>query len=103
MTSKELRRAWAKQVGIDREKAAPFLNALFSLIFARVSSGEEVRVSGFGKFVLEKKKAHSNILKRVIPVSRVAFIPFASGSAEVGSEIKSMEAFTAAQGGEKHA
>lgn len=79
MTSRQLERAWAKKLGIDRKQANTNLRELFATIFERVRAGEDVRVGRFGKFALETRKAHSNILKRVVPVKRVVFVPYAQG------------------------
>ena len=100
MTSKQLERAWAKTIGIDRKQANAHLRELFTTIFERVRAGEEVRVGRFGKFVLETRKRQSNILNQVVPTKRVVFVPYVQGQlgAPVTNAIQEAIEFAEEQG-----
>ena len=98
MNSKELQRAWAKQVGIDRSQAVVLLNDLFALIFEKVYAGEEVRIGRFGKFILEDRKRYSNILKQVISIKRVVFVSYDKAQRDDPDVINHALAFVEEQG-----
>jgi len=98
MNSKELRRAWSKRVSISRGDAPRLIKELFSLIFEKVYTGEEVRIGGFGKFVLEERKTYSNLLKRVVLTKRVIFVPSPLTERNDTNAIENALAFAKEQG-----
>ena len=98
MISKELVRAWAKRTGLDRNKAAQHLRDLFATIFSRVMAGEEVRIAGYGKFVLKRADRLSNITGSRVCRLSVCFVPFSSEEAKPGATVRRMVGFSKKQG-----
>lgn len=49
-------RALVKKIGLSKRQARESLNAVFDEIIKALSQGEEVRLSGFGKFLVKESR-----------------------------------------------
>ncbi len=56
-TKSDLIEAVAKITGVSKAKAEHAVNAVFTTITDNLAKGEEVRLSGFGKFIVHKRAA----------------------------------------------
>ena len=57
LTKDHLISSVAEANGYPRNKSAELIETLLELIKSKLSSGEDVLISGFGKFVVRKKEA----------------------------------------------
>jgi len=57
MTKKELVKVVAGIDGIAKKEAADLVDGLFEVIMEALESGEELKISGFGKWQVASKKA----------------------------------------------
>jgi integration host factor subunit alpha len=55
MTKSDIAEAIRTKVGIQRKDAENFLESVLQIMKDTLSSGEEVKISGFGKFAVRQK------------------------------------------------
>lgn len=56
MQNKDIIQALVKKIGLSKRQAKESLNAVFDEISKALSKGEEVRLSGFGKFLVKESQ-----------------------------------------------
>lgn len=61
VTKKELVEVVAETIGCTKKDATTAVNALVEKVSKTLAKGGEVEVSGFGKFVVKKRKARTGI------------------------------------------
>jgi len=97
MRKKDLARSLHQQGGISQTEAVELLDRILELIKSTLQKGEEIVISGFGKFTVRNKRARQGRNPRtreecVIPAHRVVrFYPsklFKAAVAAVGQESK---------------
>ena len=55
LTKAQIMELLCKQIGMNRRDSKDMADAFFDLIFASVARGEDVKISGFGNFMLSTK------------------------------------------------
>jgi integration host factor subunit alpha len=95
MRKKDVARSIHQQIGIPETEAAEVLDRILELIKSTLQKGEEIVISGFGKFTVRNKRARRGRNPRtreecVIPAHRVVrFYPsklFKAAVAALGQE-----------------
>lgn len=61
MNKEELIEQWARKVGLSKKDSKNALESLTGLITDTLSRGEEVRITGFGKFTPRARKSSMRI------------------------------------------
>ena len=61
ITKKDLAELVASKVECTKKDANDVVNAIFDEIIATIKKGDQVDISGFGKFVLKERKARTGI------------------------------------------
>lgn len=56
MTKAEIVEKVSEKVGTTKKESADLVEAVFNILKSTLESGEEVKVSGFGKFEVKQKK-----------------------------------------------
>jgi integration host factor subunit alpha len=57
LTKDNLIQALYDQAGLSKQKARTTVDTVFELVKKELESGEDVLISGFGKFIVRKKEA----------------------------------------------
>ena len=57
LTKAELSELLFEQLGLNKREAKDFIDAFFDLIASSVAEGQDVKISGFGNFKVNTKKA----------------------------------------------
>ncbi|ACK80120.1 integration host factor subunit alpha [Acidithiobacillus ferrooxidans] len=57
ITKLDLTRHLSDTMGLTAKECAALVNAMFDTIRATLASGEDVKLSGFGNFILHEKRA----------------------------------------------
>jgi integration host factor subunit alpha len=57
LTKAELSELLYEQLGLNKREAKDFIDAFFDLIASNVAKGQDVKISGFGNFKVNTKKA----------------------------------------------
>ncbi|MED1123333.1 HU family DNA-binding protein [Bacillus atrophaeus] len=57
MNKTELVGAVAEKLGVTKKEATPKVEAVFEVLVETLSKGEEIKVSGFGTFVVRERAA----------------------------------------------
>jgi integration host factor subunit alpha len=57
MTKAEIVERIYERVGFSKKEAAEVVESIFEVIKARLEQGEKVKISGFGNFVINEKRA----------------------------------------------
>ena len=69
----------AEQTGFSKNRSSDIIETLLELIKRSLASGDEVLISGFGKFIVQKKgerrgrNPHTGDVKMLSPRRRVSF------------------------------
>lgn len=77
MNKKELIEKIALEKNVSKAKAEEIVNAIFSTIVDELKSGEQVKIPGFGNFVVKTRKQRTAVIpnsnkKVIVPSYRVA-------------------------------
>ena len=77
MNKKELVDKIAIEQGISKARAEEVVNAVFSTIIDELKAGEQVKIPGFGNFVVKTRKQRTAVIpnsnkKVLVPSYRVA-------------------------------
>ena len=77
MNKKELVEKIAAEQNVTKVKAEEMVNAIFSTIVDELKSGEDVKIPGFGSFVVKTRKQRTAVIPNsnksvIIPSYRVA-------------------------------
>ena len=77
MNKKELVEKIAVEQGVTKARAEEVVNAVFSTIVDELKAGEQVKIPGFGNFVVKTRKQRTAVIpnstkKVIVPSYRVA-------------------------------
>lgn len=77
MNKKELIEKIAVEKNVPKARAEEIVNAIFSTIVDELKSGEQVKIPGFGNFVVKTRKQRTAVIpnsnkKVIVPSYRVA-------------------------------
>ena len=77
MNKKELVEKIAVEQGVSKARAEEVVNAVFSTIVDELKAGEQVKIPGFGNFVVKTRKQRTAVIpnsnkKVIVPSYRVA-------------------------------
>lgn len=77
MNKKELIEKIAVEKNVSKARAEEIVNAIFSTIVDELKSGEQVKIPGFGNFVVKTRKQRTAVIpnsnkKVIVPSYRVA-------------------------------
>ena len=77
MNKKELVEKIAIEQGVSKAKAEEVVTAVFSTIVDELKAGEQVKIPGFGNFVVKERKQRTAVIpnsnkKVIVPSYRVA-------------------------------
>lgn len=65
MNKREIGLILAQRMGITQTEAKRLINGMFCVLAEKISSGEPVKISGFGTFLLRPKQ-RSSFRKRIV-------------------------------------
>ncbi len=77
MNKKDLVEKIAVEQGVSKARAEEVVNAVFSTIVDELKAGEQVKIPGFGNFVVKTRKQRTAVIpnsnkKVIVPSYRVA-------------------------------